>query len=122
MYIHRKNKNFLEQVQEFAEILNEVRPASFFFYSTPNDVVGTTILNLYRKRMNRFQINLTDHAFWLGARCIDKCIEFRDYGASISVNERKISKDKITKLPFYPIIDNNKNFKDIRFILKKARK
>ena len=68
----------------------------FVFYSTPEDVIGTTALYSYDGQFIRYQINLTDHAFWLGSQCFDKCIEFRSYGASISKEYREIQSSKIT--------------------------
>lgn len=115
LFLNRRDNDFISQIQKLSEILNRMKPESFFFYSTPNDIVGTIILNAYENKMVRYQINLTDHAFWLGARCIDKCIEFRDYGASISEKYRKISRDKIVKLPFYPIVHVEKEFQGYPF-------
>lgn len=105
-----QSKTPIEQVCELSGIVNQVKPSHFFFYSKPEDVVGVTVLYGYCDKMKRYQINLTDHAFWLGAHAIDMCIEFRDYGASISEKHRKISKGKLTKILFYPSIN-----KEIRF-------
>ena len=76
-----------------------------FFYSLPDDVVGTTVMHFYDGYLMRYQINLTDHAFWLGSYCIDKCIDFRNYGAKISYEYRKIDSKKIVIIPFYPSIN-----------------
>lgn len=121
-FIKRDNKRFSNQIMDLNKIMNEEKPCEFFFYSTPNDVVGTVILNFYREGVKRYQINLTDHAFWLGARCIDKCIEFRDYGASISKKYRLISEDSIVKLPFYPETHPEREFQGFPFELKKEQK
>lgn len=59
------------------------------------------------KELVRYQINLTDHAFWLGKRCFDYVLEFRDYGAIISMERRMIGSDKLIKLPYYPIVVEN---------------
>lgn len=98
----------LNSINELNRIILETKPSSFFFYSMPNDVVGTVVLNAHVGEFNRFQINLTDHAFWLGANCIDYCLEFRDYGASISFKHRGISRDKLILLPYYPVIPDAK--------------
>lgn len=109
--IFLKEKSFTKRIHELSSVITSFSVSSFFFYSVPNDVVGTVVLNAYKGK--RYQINLTDHAFWLGARCIDTCIEFRDYGASVSNHYRKIN--KIVKIPFYPIIDYNKEFEGYPF-------
>ncbi len=51
----------------------------------------------------KYQINLTDHAFWLGARCLDYCLEFRDYGCTVSLEKRGLMGEQLLKLPYYPI-------------------
>lgn len=121
-FINRRKKGFLSQIRSLSEIVNEVKPESFFFYSIPNDVVGTMVMNAYEDKLTRYQINLTDHAFWLGAECIDKCIEFRDYGASISEKYRAIPKSKIVKLPFYPMLHKERAFQGYPFEINKSQK
>lgn len=100
---------------QLCSFASEFKPHDFFFYSFPNDVVGVTSLNIFEGKVTRYQINLTDHAFWLGARCIDKCIEFRDYGANVSVKYRGISKNIIVKLPFIQLLIKTFRFKDFHF-------
>lgn len=119
--IDRKKMNKVEQIKALEQIVLHYCPKVFFFYSVPDDVVATTVLYMYENRMQRYQINLTDHAFWLGAGCIDKCIEFRDYGASISVEYRGISEKNIVMIPYYPLIDTEKSFEGFPFE-KKERK
>lgn len=51
---------------------------------------------------------MTDHAFWLGRFAFDYCIEFRVYGYNISIQKRKIEKEKILMLPYYPVIRKEK--------------
>lgn len=113
-YISRKSP-YVAQAYELYKIVDEFNPEKFFFYSKPSDVVAPSIMYLYRDVMTRYIINLTDHAFWLGADCIDKCIEFRDYGASVSKDHRNIPKNKIVKIPFYPLIDFNQKFNGFPF-------
>lgn len=92
----------VETVRQLNAVLRECHAKTFFFYAYSYDVVGPTFMNAYEGILTRYQVNLTDHGFWLGARAIDKCIEFRDYGASISSEYRGIPREKIVKLPFYP--------------------
>lgn len=106
----------LKCIAEMREIIEFYKPKDFFFYSIPNDVIGTVIMSAYKGIMKIFQVNLTDHAFWLGANNIDYCVEFRDYGASISNEYRGISRDKIVKVPFYPIINYKQKFLGFPFV------
>lgn len=120
--IDRKEGNYISQIEQLNNIVLKERPKQFFFYSVPDDVVATVIMNVYRGVLTRYQINLTDHAFWLGARCIDYCIEFRDYGAAISKNYRGIEQNRIVKLPFYPILHEEKQFQGYPFKVQDTSK
>lgn len=102
--------SFFTKIEYLKKVIEEYNPYSIFMYTVPDDVVITTILHHYKNQITRYQINLTDHAFWLGAKCIDYCIEFRDYGAYISNTYRQIPKEKICLLPYYPIINENIEF------------
>ena len=86
--------SIINKIAELKKIIDKVKPKSIFRYSYPNDVVITTILHHYSNIIDRYQINLTDHAFWLGNVCLDYCIEFRDYGAYISNKYRNIPRKK----------------------------
>lgn len=110
-----KEDKYVNQIIQLEEIVKEVRPGHFFFYSKPNDVVAPLIMHRYAGRIRRYQINLTDHAYWLAARPIDVCIEFRNYGANISLKERKIEQKKIRIIPYYPIINFNSAFQGYPF-------
>lgn len=120
--IDRKTGNYISQIKQLNNIVLKERPKYFFFYSIPDDVVATVLMNTYRGIFTRYQINLTDHAFWLGARCIDYCIEFRDYGASVSKDYRRIEQDKIVKLPFYPMLHEERQFQGYPFKMKDSQK
>lgn len=97
-------KSYTRDIERLNQIVCEKCPGHFFFYASPCDVVGSVVLNAYEGKIKRYQINLTDHAFWLGAKPIDYCIEFRDYGACVSGEYRRIPKEKIVKIPYYPIV------------------
>lgn len=120
--IDRKTANYISQIEQLNSIVLKEKPKAFFFYSVPDDVVATVIMNVYRGVTKRYQINLTDHAFWLGSRCIDYCIEFRDYGASVSKYYRGIEENKIVKLPFYPILHEERQFQGYPFKVKDTQK
>lgn len=115
VFIKRNRCGFKEQIVALNDVIFAEQPYEFFFYSTPDDVVGTVVMNSYQGLIRRYQINLTDHAFWLGARCIDKCIEFRDYGASVSKKYRSIDEKSIVKLPFYPQTHPEREFQGYPF-------
>ena len=122
LFVKRNSNKFEEQINDFLNIVNHKKPKYFFFYSFPNDVVGVVISNVLKYTVKRYQINLTDHAFWLGPKSIDFCIEFRDYGATISNKYRGIEKERIVKLPFYPNIKTDNSFHGFPFKIESKNK
>lgn len=110
-----KPTNRIEFIKCLVDIYNSCCPRNSFFYSFPYDIVGPVFFDLLKGKTTRFQINLTDHAYWNGIQSIDYSIEFRDYGASVTHKYRKLAKDKIIKLPFYPEIDNSLQFEGYPF-------
>ena len=54
------------------------------------------------KETEVYNINLGDQFFWLGTRHVDYNIEFRPFGASVSVQRRGFKKDQLLMIPFYP--------------------
>lgn len=112
----------IDQIKELNNIITEYGPKHFIFYTIPDDVVGTVIMYLYSGIITNYQINLTDHAFWLGAEALDICVDFRNYGASISAEYRGINKNKIVCLPYYPIIDEEIAFEGYPFDVKSDQK
>lgn len=53
-----------------------------------------------------YNINLGDQFFWLGTRHIDYNIEFRPFGASVSLQRRGFKKEQLLMVPFYPANEN----------------
>lgn len=122
LFIDRKKSSYSKQIKQLEKIIKEYMPSSFFFYSVPDDVVAIPIMYSCEGLFKRVQINLTDHAFWLGAGCIDKCVEFREYGASVSTVYRKIEADKIRIIPFYPMLHEEREFQGFPFEVKEGQK
>ena len=98
----------IETYQELSVKLEKYIVKSILLYMDPYDLVGILLGIRYENLATRYLINLTDHAFWLGTNSFDYSVEFRDYGANVSHYYRNVEKNKIIKLPYYPII--NKEF------------
>lgn len=122
LFIDRKKSSYSKQIKQLEKIIEEYMPSSFFFYSVPDDVVAIPIMYSYEGSLKRVQINLTDHSFWLGAGCIDTCVEFREYGASISIGYRQIESNKIRIVPFYPMLHEERKFLGFPFEVKEGQK
>ena len=95
------------------------RPKHAFLYIYPFDVSAILVFMHFEGIMKRYQINLTDHAFWLGRNAFDYCLEFRNYGASISYKYRKIPLDKMICQMYYPPINREYKFSGYPFVKDK---
>ena len=112
----------LEQYQQISKLIVEWEGIANFLYTTPNDVAGIAAFENLSPGLKRYQVNLTDHAYWLGTNAFDICIEFRDFGAYISHVLRQIPKEKLKMLPYYPTVNRNAKFKGFPFDKQSGQK
>ena len=105
IYIDKSNSNF-DRIKQINGIFKKYRPGVAFFYTTPWDVEGAIAFS-NNESTTRFQIDLTDHAYWIGINAFDYIINGRDMGASIAHYERGIAKNRIIKLDCSPYINRD---------------
>lgn len=91
-----------QEVKDIHALFEQYKPAKAILYSTPDDAAAMAVFYAYQGIVERFKINLTDHAFWLGHDVFDYNLEFRNYGACVSVQYRGVPEDKEIIMPFYP--------------------
>ena len=91
-----------QEVKDIASLFERYQPAKAILYSTPDDAAAMAVFYAYQGIVERFKINLTDHAFWLGHDAFDYNLEFRNYGACVSVKYRGVPEDREIIMPFYP--------------------
>ena len=99
--------NLLTNVEKIKSVYNKIaefKPEKAFLHLHPASVVAVSIWNAF-PNVARYQVNLTDHAFWLGTKCINYSLEFRDYGCNVSYQQRNLSEEKLLIQPFYPIME-----------------
>ena len=106
------------KINELLEMISKYKPRHAFFYTTPNDIEACVGFACMEGRTKRYQINLTDHAFWLGRNAFDYCLEFREYGACVSWKYRRIDKNKLRMLPYYPYVSKDVPFAGFPFSIK----
>ena len=95
-----------DKISQIREQISAFNPEKAFLHFLPNDVTGfCSFTNL--QHIKRYYIVHNDHTFWLGKKCSDFFIEFRGFGISVAMERRKISKNRILYLPFYPIKGKN---------------
>lgn len=93
--------SYEERESRLIEIIQNHKPEKVLFHLYPSDILPIATFYAF-KQITSYQINLTDHAFWLGASLIDYSLEFRNWGAAISVNDRFIDKQRLLLSPYYP--------------------
>ena len=108
-------RKHIDKIDWLQKIIETYAFDTAFLYTTPWDVDGIVAFNSLKKKCVRYQINLTDHAFWLGINAFDYCIEFRNYGAAISRDYRGINRECLLELPYYPIVNKNIEFEGFPF-------
>ena len=107
IYTFDKEYAFVEKSIMILDFLSDYKPEKYIMHIMPWDVVAVVICNLL-KDVCKYNINATDHAFWLGASCIDFSIEFRDYGCSVSLDKRGLRREQLLLMPYYPMLNKSK--------------
>lgn len=101
------NSSYVMKTEEIDSIFKKYTPGTAFFYTTPYDVCAAVAFS-NNSSTTRIQIDLTDHAYWIGVNAFDYITECREMGASLAVYERNIEKDRIVKLDCAPYINYDK--------------
>jgi hypothetical protein len=101
--------NAEERINERKRVIREYCPEKAFLHLAPWSVEAIAAWSDIAG-VERFLINITDHAYWLGSVSMDYCIEFREFGCRLSMTERKISRDRLLLQPYYPIVKGKVDF------------
>lgn len=97
-----KGTDYFEQTRHAVERIADFSPAHIFLHLIPWDMVALMACHAI-KGSKIYNINLTDHAYWMGASFIDYNLEFRPYGMTISFEKRGLRQEQLIGLPYYPI-------------------
>lgn len=95
------NGDIEQKVRKLYRIILKYRPAKFLLHSTPWTIAPIVVLYSF-PQIKLYQINITDHAFWVGSKRVDYSVEFRKYGFTVSREKRGIDINKLIFLPYYP--------------------
>ena len=101
------SKSFVHHLSELNRVIIKYKPKTAFFYTTPNDVSAASVFNSYKDKIERIQVDLTDHAFWIGVNAFDYGMVSRIPGASNMIFYRGISQNKVKILDCSPYINND---------------
>lgn len=108
-------KAHIDRYREICAVIAHYRPEIGFLYMTPWEIEGVMAFERFADCMQRYQVNLTDHTYWLGVQAFDICLEFRDFGASLSMAERHIPREKLRLQPYYPVVSKDAPFEGYPF-------
>ena len=113
-YINTR-ESYITWINDLFKLFLNYQPKSAFLYTTPNDVAGALVFNRFKDLVTRIQIDLTDHAFWLGINSVDYFLESRELGASLAIYERHVDKNSIIKIDSAPYINRDKYTEPLPF-------
>ncbi len=108
-------RTILERMEVLRDKIKEISPRHLLIYTKPDDVCGIGAISTISEGVERYLIDLTDHAFWLGKCATDWFVEFRNYGYNIGTQYRNISPDKMIILPYYPVSREKYAFEGLPF-------
>ena len=99
--------HIIPSANQVAQEIADWHASKVFIHIGPYDVLPIMLFSQYAGVLQRYFINLTDHAWWLGRNCIDTNLEFRQFGLALSTEVRGIDKKKEALLPYYPVSQLN---------------
>ena len=86
-----------KQAEQLHRKLREYAPQVLLVQIAPWSVMPLIAFSALPE-IAKYNINLTDHAFWLGSGIFDRNIEFRDFGWTISLEKRRFAMSQL--IPF----------------------
>lgn len=102
---NKRRLSGLRRAQFIYDKIAVASPSKVFMHIAPNAVETLLALQALPDSSIRYQINLTDHTFGLGAKTLDYTLEFRSWGYMVSEKERGIDKSRLLLCPYYPIVE-----------------
>lgn len=101
--------NDILKAKKIVKALVDYEPSKLLIHSMPGDAATFMACHAITG-VEKFNINLTDHAYWPGSSFIDYNIEFRSYGMTVSEERRGFKQDQELTMPYYPITSKYTSF------------
>lgn len=114
-------KNYENCFFQLSTIFDKIKPKTAFYYTTPYDSAAHAVFSNYQGKCERFLIDLTDHAFWLGKNANDYFLGSREMSAYIEHYERNIPKHRCIKLGVNLLVEEVKNHDGLPFDVTKTK-
>lgn len=102
-----KTGTVFERSQDVYDTIVNFHPSKLVLHKSASISPITFALYVLPKEAQRYLINLSDQTYWTGAKAIDYCLEFRQFGASVSLQRRGLKREQLLLVPFYPADDRN---------------
>lgn len=106
---------------QLAKKFEDIKPKAAFFYTTPFDSSASATFHMYEGICNRYLIDLTDHAYWLGKCANDYFLGSREMSAYIEHFERNIPKQKCIKLGVNLLTEDVRDHSGLPFDIEHTR-
>ena len=113
--------SFGQWAEALAGIFLKEQPKAMLFYTTPYDASGAAAFAMMRGKAERFLIDLTDHAYWLGTGSNDFFLGSREMSASNQLYGRGIPREKLIKLGVNLMVDEAEDPAGLPFDPEKTR-
>lgn len=112
--------NYMEWSKQLCDLFTIYKPRAAFFYTTPNDVSGIVTFHMFESIVDRYLIDLTDHAFWLGKSAVDYFLGSRNMSASLQFYHRGIQKSQMIKLGVNLLVEEAPDHSGLPFDIQKT--
>ena len=99
--------NILDRAQQVYDEIIRFKASKIILHKFSTQSTIDFVLPILPNCITKYLINLSDQTFWSGCRSIDYCLEFRPFGASVSVQRRGLKPNQLLMVPFYPANDQN---------------
>lgn len=96
----KKKQDYFKECQIILDEIESYRPSKILLHDW--NVVSLMCCHCLSGPI-KYNINLSDHFYWLGNTFIDYNFEFRPYGMTVSLEKRNLVEKQLLYLPYYPI-------------------
>lgn len=101
-----KSNTYTEKSVELCKVIDLFNPTHILTHIEPWETSSLVALAMFED-VKRYNINLTDHTFSLGASIFDYVLEFRNFGAKLTKEKREFKNHQILVNPYYPLFKDN---------------
>ena len=118
---YNEKATYVESAKEIGEVFLSEKPAKALFYTYPYDVAAYVAFASFKGLTERFLIDLTDHAFWIGKYCNDFFCGSREMSAYNEHYQRHIPKEQLIKLGVNLIVEECNDHSGLPFDVTKTK-